>query len=620
MSGKTFGSILLSRRAFAKGAVGVLGLAASGSGCRKHTESVAAKSSTASFDFENLPPILDGNHHLSNGYEMSVLIRWGDPLFEGDKDFDWSSLSGEEQAKRFGYNNDFLGLIEYEGHWLLTVNHESTSAQLMFEGEDRYTSTNPAHTQIEQQAHGLSVLELRQDDGGQWSVVLDSPFNRRITLDTEMKISGPCAGHSRLQTPEDPTGRLVRGTVHNCSGGVTPWGTILTCEENILYYFGGEQIDESEIAAYKRYNIGYSKAYIWHQTQSRFDTAHAPKQPNRFGWVVEVDPTDPTSKPVKRTALGRFYHESANPIQNSDGRIVIYMGDDGYFEYLYRFVSSQPFTPHQVRSRLEYGDVLDEGTLSVAQFHADGTLEWIPLTFGLFGLTPDNGFQSQEDVLIEARRAGDIIGATKMDRCEDVEPNPKTNKVYINCTLNPKRGTKEFEGANPVNPRTENVAGHTIELTPPNGDHTADVMEWSMLLLAGDEHHNASYGAAFEHDAAFACPDNAAIDPQGRLWITTDGAQQVLGTADSIYAIETEGPLRGQPCRLFSGPKGAEITGPCFAPDGKTLFLSVQHPGRPASGWTNCWPDFDPLIPARPSVVAIRRTDGGVIGGFNNYK
>lgn len=618
MSGETFGSILLSRRAFTKGAMGAVGMVVGA--CRKSTKPVESHRSAGSFDFDNLPPVLDETHHLSNGYEMSVLIRWGDPIFEGVGDFDWSSLSGEEQAKRFGYNNDFLGLIEYDGHWLLAVNHESTSAQLMFEGQDRYTSKNPAHTKIEQMAHGLSVLELRQDAVGHWSVVLDSSFNRRITLDTEMQISGPCAGHSRLQTPEDPTGRLVRGMVHNCSGGVTPWGTILTCEENILYYFGGEQTDKSEIPAYKRYNIGYSKAYIWYQTQPRFDTAHAPKQPNRFGWVVEIDPTDPTSKPVKRTALGRFYHESANPIQNSDGRIVIYMGDDGYFEYLYRFVSSQPHTPHQTRSRLEYGDVLDEGTLSVAKFHSDGTLEWIPLTFGLFGLTPENGFQSQEDILIEARRAGDVVGATKMDRCEDVEPNPKTNKVYINCTLNPKRGTEDFEGSNPVNPRTENAAGHTIELSPPNGDHSAVVMEWRMLLLAGGEQHNASYGEAFEYDAAFACPDNAAIDPQGRLWITTDGTQKVLGTADSIYAIETEGPLRGQPRRLFSGPQGAEITGPCFAPDGKTLFLSVQHPGRPKSGWTNCWPDFDPARPARPSVVAIRRSDGGVIGGFNNYK
>ena len=247
-----------------------------------------------------------------------------------------------------------------------------------------------------------------------------------------------------------------------------------------------------------------------------------------------------------------------------------------------------------MKSRLEYGDVLDEGELSVAKFDADGTVTWIPLVFGTFGLTEENGFTCQEDVLIEARRAGDVVGATKMDRCEDVEPNLQTNKIYVNCTLNPKRGTEEYEGSNPVNPRIENDAGHTIEITPPDGDHTARVMEWeyacSWLVLA---EHQAQYGSTVEHDAMFACPDNAAVDPQGRLWITTDGSQEVLGIGDGIYAVETKGRRRGQPCRLFSAPKGAEVTGPCFSPDGKTLFLSIQHPGRPENGWTNCCQTFD---------------------------
>ena len=626
MAGNTFESVLVSRRRFAQSATSALGLLMS-SGCQKTSVPLATNETDAgnglrekeisipAFNFTNLPPQLDGVHHVSEGYVVDVLLRWGDPLFEGDAEFEWSALTGPEQSRRFGYNNDFLALIEFDGHWLLSVNHESTSAQLMFEGEERYTSTNTDHIPIEMAAHGLSVVELIQQPQGGWSVLKSSPFTRRITMDTPMRISGPCAGYSRLQTPEDPSGTVVKGMVHNCSGGLTPWGTILTCEENILYYFGGEQIDSEESAAYKRYNIGYSKAYLWHQKHKRFDTSHASKQPNRFGWVVEIDPTDPNSQPVKRTALGRFYHESANPIQNKDGRIVIYMGDDGYFEYLYRFVSSKPHRPHQVTSRLEYGAVLDEGSLSVAKFHADGTLEWIPLEFGLFGLTPSNGFQCQEDVLIEARRAGDIVGATKMDRCEDVEPNVMTNKVYINCTLNPKRGTKDFEAGNPVNTRLENAAGHTIELSPPDGDHASSVMAWDMLLLAGHSEHGAQYNEALEHDAMFACPDNAAIDPKGRLWITTDGSEKVLNITDSIYGIETIGALRGQPCRLFSAPKGAEVTGPCFAPDGKTLFLSVQHPGRPENGWTNCWPDFDDSLPARPAVVAIRRLDGGPIGG-----
>ena len=612
--GKTFESIVLTRRAFASSSAALMGLL---TGCKKASLDTVTTMSTAAptFNFPNLGPILSERHHISEGYIVDRLISWGDPLFEGVGAFEWKKLTGEEQRRRFGYNNDFIAMIEHEGHSLLAVNHESTSAQLMFVGEERYTSTKEEHTPIEMAAHGLSIFEVIQSEDGTWTVQTDSKYNRRITLDTEMIISGPCAGHSRLQTPEDPTGTLVKGTVHNCSGGLTPWGTILTCEENILYYFGGDQVDQSEQGAYKRYNIGYSKAYIWHQTHKRFDTAHAPKQPNRFGWVVEIDPTDPTSKPIKRTALGRFYHESSNPIQNKDGRIVIYMGDDGYFEYLYRFVSSKPHVPHQAKSRLDYGAILDDGELSVAQFHADGTMTWIPLRFGTLGLTSENGFTCQEDVLIEARRAGDVVGATKMDRCEDVEPNPSTNKVYINCTLNPKRGTAEHEGANPANPRLENAAGHTIELIPPDGDHSSMVMEWEMLLMAGNEHHQAQYGSIVEHDAMLACPDNAAIDPKGRLWITTDGSEKVLGVGDGIYAVETEGAYRGQPCRLFAAPKGAEVTGPCFSPDGKTLFLSIQHPGRPDGGWTECWPDFTENSPARPTIVAIRREDGGVIGG-----
>ena len=612
---KTFEQILLTRRQFSQGLLTFMGLASNGCSKSVVVNGSVDEELTAAFDFPNLPPTLDSTHQVSEGYIVERVISWGDPMFTDQEAFDWKRLSGPEQARRFGYNNDFIALLEHEGHRLLTVNHESTSAQLMFEGQERYTSTNPEHTPIEMAAHGLSIVEVEQSDSGTWSVKRDSRFNRRITLDTQMRISGPCAGNSRLQTPEDPSGTLVRGTIHNCSGGITPWGTVLTCEENILYYFGGQQTDEREMAAYKRYNIGYSKAYIWYQTHKRFDTSHASKQPNRFGWVVEIDPTDPSSVPVKRTALGRFYHESANPIQNSDGRIVVYMGDDGYFEYLYRFVSSKPHVPHQVKSRLEYGNVLDEGELSVAMFASDGTVTWIPLVFGTLGLTPDNGFTCQEDVLIEARRAGDVVGATKMDRCEDVEPNVQTNKVYVNCTLNPKRGTAEYEGSNPVNPRIENEAGHTIEITPPDGDHTAMVMEWEILLMAGSAEHQAQYGSTVEHDAIFACPDNAAVDPKGRLWITTDGSQEVLGIGDGIYAVETKGKRRGQPCRLFAAPEGAEVTGPCFSPDGKTLFLSIQHPGRPKDRWTNCWPDFTDDSPARPSIVAIRRVDGGVIGG-----
>lgn len=628
---KTFGDVLISRRRLLQTSTATLAVA-----CTSRKQLISEQDprippvpgfGIATFDFKSLDAPLDMNHHVADGYTAEVLIRWGEPLLSNGPSFSWPSMTERNQLQQFGYNNDFLALLEHDGHWLLTVNHESTSAQLMFPGEERYTSTSLDDAPVEMAAHGLSIVEVTQDADGHWTVVKDSRFNRRITLDTPMKISGPVTGYTRVMTPEDPQGQVVRGTVHNCSGGITPWGTILTCEENILYYFGGEEGDSQEELAYRRYNIGYSKAYRWYEVEKRFDLGHAPKQPNRYGWVVEIDPTDPTSEPIKRTALGRFYHESANPILNKDGRIVIYMGDDGYFEYLYRFVSSQSHVPHQVQSRLEYGDILDDGELSVALFHENGTVEWIPLAFGTLGLTPENGFHCQEDVLIEARRAGDIVGATPMDRCEDVEPNPITNRVYINCTKNPKRGTKEYPTSGPANPRNENQSGHTIELIPPEQDHASMVMIWDILLMGTEPVESQESDADFlslervtqaskSTAVVLACPDNAAIDPLGRLWVTTDGSEEVLGIADGVYAVETTGRRRGELRRLFSAPMGAEVTGPCFAPDGRTLFVSVQHPGKYPSGkMTNLWPDFDPRLPARPSVVVIRRLDGGIVGG-----
>ena len=568
----------------------------------------------SSFDFSNLPQMLDQTHHISEGYEVDVLLRWGDPIFPNMKPFSWTELTGEEQAKRFGHGNDYIAYIPLTAESaLLVINQESTVAALMFEGETDYVADDPKHAPVEMMAHGLSVVEV-QSESGRWSVNLGSEYNRRITVDTDMRISGPAAGHDRMKTPADPTGTKVKGTLHNCSGGRTPWGTILTCEENILYYFEGTGKGTVETQNFERYSIGKKKTYNWGSTDPRFLISHSLNEANRFGWVVEIDPKDAESIPVKRTALGRFFHESANPIVNSDGRVVIYMGDDAYFEYLYRFVSESAVA--------EGGDnsaVLDAGELSVARFYEDGTMEWLPLLFGADGLTSEQGFNSQADVLIEARRAGDILKATKMDRVEDVEPDILTDKIYINCTKNKKRGQEGKEGVNPANPRRYNIAGHTIELVPPNRDHSSMTMTWEILLLAGDKAVDANYGIAPLEGAEFGCPDNLAFDPKGRLWITTDGSTDCFpDLADGFYAIEKDGLLRGQSRRLFLAPIGAEVTGPCFSPDGRSLFLSIQHPGytdEVEEDFITRWPDFDENTPPRPSIVVIRRTDGGVIGG-----
>jgi uncharacterized protein len=452
-------------------------------------------------------------------------------------------------------------------------------------------------------------------------VVPDSQYARRITLDTEMRIGGPAAGHDRMKTNADPTGTKVFGTINNCAGGKTPWGTALMAEENFHGYFGGElAADSPESRNHERYGVP-GTSYAWWRSQDRFDLSKEPNEPNRYGWMVEYDLYDPNSLPVKRTALGRGKHEGATSVVNKDGRVVLYSGDDERFEYLYRFVTSGTFDPNNPEANR---DLLDDGTLSVAKFD-ENKVTWLPLVFGEGPLTAENGFENQADVLIETRRAADLLGATPMDRPEDVEPNPVNGRVYVMLTNNSRRKPEQVDA---VNPRAENAHGQVVELIPPGGagkdaDHTADQFDWDFLLIAGDPKKPES-GAQYHPDteAWISSPDNCAFDNEGRIWISTDqgGAQAKNDIPDGMYACDLSGDGRAYIKFFFACPVGAEMCGPEFTPDGRTLFVAVQHPAEMddyVSTFENPvtrWPDFAEGVPPRPSLVAITKDDGGPIG------
>ncbi|HYZ27318.1 MAG TPA: PhoX family phosphatase [Geminicoccaceae bacterium] len=635
----------MSRRTALKGFVTTAAVGAFG-GTLTSRFALAAEGGPSTLGFQSLEQVIKEDHQVAPGYSANVLIRWGDPVLPDVPEFDPMNQTADAQAKQFGYNCDYLAYFplprgsDNSEHGLLHVNHEYTSQELMFPGwakldaaegkpdeekadaiaEASLAAQTPEQTRVEKMAHNGSVIEVRKENGA-WTVVPDSQYARRITLDTEMHIAGPAAGHDRMKTSSDPDGTRVFGTINNCAGGKTPWGTVLMAEENFHGYFGGElAADSAESRNHERYGVP-GVSYAWWRSQDRFDLGKEPNEPNRYGWMVEYDPYDPNSLPVKRTALGRAKHEGATSVVNKDGRVVFYSGDDERFEYLYRFVTNGTFDPDNLEANR---DLLDDGVLSVARFDED-KVTWLPLVFGEGPLTEENDFHSQADVLIETRRAADLLGATPMDRPEDVEPNPVNGRVYVMLTNNSRRKPEQVDA---VNPRAENAHGQVVELIPPGGagqdaDHTADQFDWEFLLIAGDPKKPDS-GAQYHPDteAWISSPDNCAFDNEGRIWISTDqgGAQAKNNIPDGMYACDLSGDGRAYLKFFYACPVGAEMCGPEFTPDGRTLFVAPQHPAE-ADGYVSTyenpstrWPDFAEGAPPRPSLVAITKDDGGPIG------
>lgn len=579
------------------------------------------------------------------GYTCRVLISWGDAIGAAPHWDPATAMTEAVQLKTYGAHTDGMHFFPLFGNskGLLVANNEYNDPGLVHAtftyGTDAIT-LDMVRTQ--QAAHGVSIVELERKRD-LWTVERKSRYARRITANTPCKVSGPAAGHALMKTKADPSGTMVLGTLNNCAHGHTPWGTYLTCEENWNGYFGTTQtLAAAQTNDEKRYGVtAAGSGYRWHEVDPRFDVRNEPNEPHRFGWVVEIDPYVRDGVPVKRTALGRFKHESATVVVGIDNTVAVYLGDDERNEYMYKFVCAGRFNRLNPRANR---DLLDAGTLYVAKFNADGSGQWLPLVWGQNGLTPANGFADQGEVLIKCRQAADRVGATMMDRPEWVAVHPRTREVYLTLTNNNRRGgnppssndtsgTTAAGSARPpvdaVNPRPDNRYGHIIRWRENMGDVAAVTFEWDIFARCGDklDPHAHHQGDITGDD--YGAPDGLWFDKDGRLWIQTDQAGDAQGDWAHIGGnmMLCADPATGETRRFLTSPPNAEVTGVVTTPDGKTMFVGIQHPGEDWVGSftaNSSWPDNGANGPTsashkaaakpRSSVVVITKDDGGVIG------
>lgn len=650
------------RRRFLKGGLG-LGAVGFLGGLLPAAQALASSASgrhPATLGFKAVPMSTADTVVVPEGYAHAVINRWGDPLAAGAPAFKGdASDDGAAQAAQVGYNHDGLhffpiddkdGVSGSSAEGLLVTNHEYVTPHYFFPKgvQPGGKGWSPDWIRKAQHAQGVSVVHVRLDAQGRWQRVADSPYNRMIHANTPVRMTGPAAGHPLLRTRADPEGTRVLGTFGNCGNGWTPWNTYLTCEENFTDYFGvgardagqADYPDEDYRRLMLRYKGGGKTSdpeYAWDTHDARFDWTQEPNEYHRHGWIVEIDPFDPSAEPRKLTALGRFKHENAALTLADDGRVVIYMGDDQRSEYIYKFVSEDAYKPGAAGNRT----LLERGTLYVARFGDHGRGAWIPLTLdtpGTDGRRLGERFnESMGELLIRTRQAADAVGATPMDRPEWIAVHPRTGEAYATLTNNTDRGSgkarwpggPEHPGADAANPRDKNIYGHIVRWRETGGDAHGGTFEWDLFALAGNP---ARYtdgdprrgSANITAENTFNSPDGLGFDAQGRLWILTDGNYgndgdyEGQGNNQMLVADPASGELR----RFLTGPKGCEVTGITWTPDQRFVFVNIQHPGEgpdldeaqaePLSAST--WPDGPRATRPRPATVVVWKQDGGVVG------
>ena len=552
------------------------------------------------FPFDGIPSNIKDAVTLPSGYDFEVLLSWGDPLWSKFPQFDQrNSGTSYSQKGAFGDNNDGMECFSIENNrCLMVVNNEYTNSHILHQSRETKTAENHDDHQKSKYAHGVSIFEIKRKES-LWELVQDSKLNRRITVDTPMLVEGALKFDRRLNFREDAGKNIVLGTISNCGSGRTPWGTFLTCEEGFKGYFSTNQKNYTPDDVLKRYGVtrdGYG--YKWHDFEERFDLSKDENDLNNFGYVVEIDPFSPSSKPVKRSALGRFNHENAELVLSKEGKVVVYMGDDGHGEFLYKYVSNNLY-----RSGKDSSDLLNEGQLYVAKFYADGKGEWILLN------SDSTGMKNPNDILLFTRIAGTAAGGTTMDRPEWVAADPKSSSVYCCLTNNRKRTKEETNGPNP---RGKNKYGQIIKWEPFDFDHAATKFRWDIFVLAGNPKVHQDERAGSKNitvENMFACPDGLRFDKEGNMWIQTDGNYTNTGDFEGMgnNQMLMADTKTGQISRFLVGPKECEITGLTWSPDKNTMFVGIQHPGR--DGNSN-FPDGRGSTP-RSSIIAVSRKEKG---------